>query len=187
MQVVYTGEKVCLRPFRDIGEWMELQSQRDLQMNSCWGPWHCPEPELQRSFEADGLLGGEEACQAIVSLETDRVAGVAQHGTPGGLELSTWLATFITEEFLGQGLGREAKLLKLCHLFENYPLQSVWAGTTAEHTAASRGLEACGFRTAGRLRGYHWHGKYVDILDFQIMRSDWEQLPIRQTVKRGSQ
>ncbi|MCB1186570.1 GNAT family N-acetyltransferase [bacterium] len=186
MHVVYTGERVRLRPFRDLDEYMQLQGQRDLHMNAFWGPWHSSEPALRRAFEADGLLGGDEACHAIEDLSDGAVAGVALHGTPAGGELSCWLATFVLESRWGRGLGREAKLLKLCHLFENYSVQSVWAGTTGEHEPASRGLLACGFRLAGGLRHYHWHGKYVDILDYQLMRSDWEAMPIRQTVRRGN-
>ena len=122
MHVVYTGERVRLRPFRDLDEYMQLQGQRDLHMNAFWGPWHSSEPALRQAFEADGLLGGEEACHAIEDLSDGVVAGVALHGTPSAGELSCWLATFVLESRWGHGLGREAKLLKLCHLLMLYTI-----------------------------------------------------------------
>ena len=99
---------------------------------------------------------------------------------------NTWLGTIIAREHWGKGFGREAKLLNLCYLFENYPIECVWSDTTDEHSRAKAGLEACGLKLAGKHYGYLYKGgRLLPSPCYRILRDEWEQLPIRQSVKRG--
>ena len=58
--------------------------------------------------------------------------------------------------------------------------------TTAEHLRAQAGLLAVGMRRIGLYPCIHWHaGQQVAVPLYQIMREEWERMPIRNTVKRG--
>jgi RimJ/RimL family protein N-acetyltransferase len=165
---------------------MRVQSVPESSFNEFWGDWHWTEHEKRREFETGGMLGGDYSCFAIERLDTGECVGYEEYGIIRLSRPTTWLGTIIAREHWGQGFGREAKLLNMCHLFENYPIRSVWADTTDEHTRAKAGLEACGLRWVGEHRNYLWkQGVVWHSPCYQIMRSEWEQLPIRGIVIRG--
>ena len=187
MNVVYTGERVRIRPFSSMQEWLDIQREHEFCMSPFWGPFHFTEHAQRREFEANGRLGNEsESSFAIERLDTGECIGIVEHGMIRPGRPFTWLGTVIARRHWSNGFGREAKLLLLCHLFGNYPIESVIADTTDEHTRAQSGLEACGMSRMGSYRCFHWHGgKLVDIPNYQVMRTDWEAMQIRQTVRRG--
>jgi len=188
MNVIYTGELVRLRPFRDLAEWTALQREYEFFMSPFWGPWNWPEAKQARAFEeAGGLAVDKHTSFAIERLDTGECIGIEEHGGLSAGGLATWLGTCIAGKHHSRGFGREAKLLMLCHLFENFPLHSVYADTTGEHRRAQAGLEAVGMRQVGTYRACHWRaGNLVDVPLYQVMREEWEGLPIRGIVKRGS-
>ena len=108
------------------------------------------------------------------------LCGAVPHGIEG------WFGTFILPEHRRQGFGIEAKLLAFCFLFENFPIRSVMSDTVANHTAARKGMEACGMQLEGWLRAAHQiDGQWYDVPWYRISREQWEKLPIRGIVKRG--
>lgn len=187
MHVIYTGERTRIRPFHDRDEWMRVQSCLESNFNEFWGDWYWPEAEKRSEFEPGGMLATDAySCFAIERLDTGEAVGFEEYGRISLGRPSTWLGTIIAREHWGNGFGREAKLLNMCHLFENFPITSIWADTTDEHSRARAGLLACGMQLAGRHDGYLWkQGRLWPSPCYQIMREDWEQLPIRQVVRRG--
>jgi RimJ/RimL family protein N-acetyltransferase len=187
MNVIYTGELVRLRPFRDLAEWQSLQREYEFYMSPFWGPFNWPEAEQIKSFEEAGALAIDKHTSfAIERLDTGETVGIEEHGglVPG--RLATWLGTCIAARHHSRGFGREAKLLMLCHLFENFPICSVIADTTAEHLRAQAGLQAIGMHPVGSYRACHWRaGNIVDVPNYQIMREEWEEMTVRRTVIRG--
>ncbi|MCB1219149.1 MAG: GNAT family N-acetyltransferase [Planctomycetales bacterium] len=187
MQVVYTGERTRIRPFRDLDEWMKVQGALESNFNEFWGDWHWAEAQKKKEFEPGGMLSTDEySCFAIERLDTGEAVGFEEYGAMNPARTNTWLGTIIAREHWGKGFGREAKLLNLCYLFENYPIECVWSDTTDEHSRAKAGLEACGLKLAGKHYGYLYKGgRLLPSPCYRILRDEWEQLPIRQSVKRG--
>lgn len=187
MNNVYTGELVRIRPLANLEEWMSLQAEHDFCMSPFWGPFHWPEQKQREDFLANGRMGNEsETSFAIERLDSGVCVGIEEHGPVSPGRPFTWLGTVIARRHWSRGFGREAKLLLLCHLFENYPLESVIADTTAEHERAQAGLLASGLRQVGSYRACHWRsGNPIDVHDYQILRSEWETMEIRNKVKRG--
>ncbi len=187
MHVIYTGELVRLRPFHNMEEWLAIQREPEFYMSPFWGPFNWPEPALRSSFSNEGQLGLDGSSSfAIERLDSGELIGIEDYGPLSNGRLATWLGTCIVARHQGLGFGREAKLLNLCFLFENFPLESVFADTTGEHSRARAGLEACGFSHCGDYRACHWKaGRLIDVPNFQVMRRDWERMEIRKKLKRG--
>ncbi|MBN2080978.1 GNAT family N-acetyltransferase [bacterium] len=187
MNTVYTGEQVRLRPFKDAAEYQWLMAHEALEPNAHWGIWYYPQAEARKDFEKNGLLltDGYSAF-AVEHLASGECIGYEEYGGYKPGRPSDWVGTFIRKEFRRQGLGVEAKRLNLCHLFESFPLNVVYADTTATHKPAQRGLELCGMKRCGvRRKAHYYKGRFVDIPQYYILRSEWEQLAYRHKVKRG--
>ena len=187
MNVIYTGELVRLRPFHDMEEWLTIQREPEFSMSPFWGPFQWPVQQQRESYEQSGRLATDGGSSfAVERLDSGEIVGIEDYGAIRPGVLTTWLGTCLAGRHHGRGFGREAKLLVLCFLFENFPLQSVYADTTAEHLRAQLGLEAIGMRQVGSYAACHWRdGKLIDVPLYQIMREQWEQLPIRSLVRRG--
>jgi len=187
MHTIYTGERTRIRPFRDADEWHYTVSLDCGVPNEHWGPWHCPRAHALKEFEETGLVAPDKySAMAIERVDTGELVGLEEHGAMHPGKTSTWIGTFVMKEHRKQGFGAEAKQLMLCYLFENFPLSTVIADTTATHRDAKRGLELCGMHFIGARRKAHcYHGKYVDVVLYQIMRADWEAGEYRSKVQRG--
>ncbi|GEM_PF-594102 len=188
MHVVYTGERVRLRPFRDAAEWLELRATIDAVPNDYWGSLFHPQARHAAQFERNGLL--DEAglgAFAIERLDTGQLVGYERHRTPRPGAIAASVGTLILEEHWHRGFGIEAKQLCFCHLFENYAIERAEASTFSNHLRARRGMELSGMQPEGRLRSWlRVSGVYQDLLMYRILREQWEQLPIRQVVRRGA-
>jgi len=188
MHVVYTGERVRLRPFSSADEWGQLRDEIDAVPNEYWGLLYHPRGRHAADFEETGLLKADGlSAFAIERLDTNQLVGYERHRTPpaGGLVAS--VGTLILDGHWHRGFGIEAKQLCFCYLFENYPVERVEASTFNHHPRARRGMERSGMHMDGRLRSLHRVGGVAyDMLTYCIFREQWEQLPIRQVVKRGA-
>ena len=187
MYTIYTGERVRLRPYKDYEEFRACVDTSMRQPNDHWGPWYWPAGERKKEFEPHGMLEPTKYSQfAVERLDSGAVIGHEEHGAMEPGRLDCWLGTEIHREHWSNGFGLEAKQLMLCYLFENYPLETVRADTCSHHTRAWRGLEACGMRHIGALKGCHYaDGVRLDIPQFQIFREEWLELGYWRKVKRG--
>jgi len=122
---------------------------------------------------------------AIQRLDTNQLVGYEEHGFISNI--AAWVGTFIKHEHWHQGFGIEAKQLCYCYLFESFPLIRVDSGTLEHHSRAINGLLKSGMTFEGRVRQVSYtHNRYFDEVTYRIFREEWEQLPIRQVVKRGA-
>lgn len=187
MHVIYTGERVRLRPFEDAAEFMRVDDEIMAVPNEHWGPWWTPRPKQKREFEETGLLEPGGSCAfAVERLDTGEVAGVEYCGLRAPTRIYGFVGTFILERHWHRGFGIEAKQLAYCHLFENYPITQVWAGTVETHARAAKGLHLSGMRYEWRVKCNHFiHGKLYDLVRYSIRREEWLELPIRRIVRRG--
>jgi RimJ/RimL family protein N-acetyltransferase len=187
MQVTYTGEKVRIRPFRDFAEIDSVHVQDYAIPDPFRGPRWWPVSAREAEFDKHGMLDHERySMSAIERLDTGAVVGISGCSPYRSGLLSMNIGTFVMRAHRARGFGIEAKQLLLCRLFESYPLTAVRASTMEHHAAACRSLEASGLRCYGRLRAIEWtDGQCHDELEYEIFREEWEQLPIRQIVRRG--
>jgi RimJ/RimL family protein N-acetyltransferase len=187
MHNVYTGEKVRIRPYRDIDEMHRVMAAEDLEPNDHWGVWHYTLPEQRRDFADSGLMETDKYSSfAIERLDTGECIGYEEFGGMNSGSLNTWVGTFIMVEHRGNRFGVEAKQLAYCYIFENYTARMVFADTVATHLGARRGLELSGMRFIGARRKAHYRkGEYVDVVLYQLLRSEWERLEYRHSVRRG--
>jgi RimJ/RimL family protein N-acetyltransferase len=188
MHTHYTGKLVRLRPLASKEEAQALHASISLLPNAYWGPhWH-PQAELVKTFEENGGLGGAagENSFVIERLGSGEVVGLENCGLWGPGSTNGWFGTSIAPAHRGQGFGREAKLLMLCFLFENFPVHRVGSDTVVDHLPARKGMEACGMKLEGYLRAAHMkNGQWYDVPWYVIFRREWEQLEVRQYVSRG--
>jgi len=187
MHVIYTGERVRLRAFRDFAEFNSVHVEDYGIPDPFRGPRWWPVSKREAEFEKCGMLDhGAYSMSAIERLDTGALVGISGCGAYQPGQLSMNFGTYILAQHRRQGYGIEAKLLQLCRLFENYPLEAARASTMKHHVGARRSMEACGLRYCGRLRAIECvAGRWDDEVQYQIFREEWEQLPIRQIVKRG--
>jgi RimJ/RimL family protein N-acetyltransferase len=187
MHVVYTGERVRLRPFQDFAEFNSVHAEDYGVPDPFRGPRWWPVSGREAGFEKNSMLDhGAYSMSAIERLDTQDLVGISGCSAyqKGRLEMN--IGTYILAKHRGHGFGIEAKQLQLCRLFESYPLLAVRSSTMEHHERARASLEACGMRYYGRLRGIECaDGRFWDEVLYQIFREEWEQLPIRQIVKRG--
>ena len=185
MHVTYTGERVRLRPFRDADELWAFASAQFITCSPYWGvDWHRAiksRSRFQRSLEHPAA---ERFC--IERLDTGESIGwVSAH--VGEFQLAGSVGTEIAPEHWSRGFGREAKLLAICHLFENFAIESVYADTLATHQRARAGLHALGFRLAGlRRTAFFNRGSYIGRVLYQLLREDWEAMDYRHRIERGA-
>jgi RimJ/RimL family protein N-acetyltransferase len=176
-----------IRPFRTAEEAIQLRQVLHLETNTHWGPGWSPLAKCSQDFAEHGLMDGENLHQfAIVSLAGDELVGVEQCGLCGKNGIEAWFGTFIHFAHRGQGYGTEAKQLMMCFIFENFPVNRLISDTVVHHVAARRGMERCGMKLEGYLRASHViDGQWYDLPWYRILRSEWETLPIRHSIKRG--
>jgi RimJ/RimL family protein N-acetyltransferase len=188
MHVIYTGERVRLRPFEDAQEFLDLDDKLMEVPNEHWGPHWLSRAGREEEYAPAGMLDpGKYSAFAIERRDSGEAVGIEEHGAMERGCVQTWLGTHILREHWHRGFGIEAKLLMLCYLFENYPLELVRADTCGNHFRAQRGLETAGLRSVGRVRGAHFvAGQRWHVLSYSIYREEWARLPIRRLVKRGA-
>jgi len=186
VNTIWTGERVRLRPFKDKDEYVSIKHELHVVPNAFWGAWWSTRRELEEDFDKTGMLGVEKYNTfAIERLDTSQLVGCEEYVF--STSLSAWVGTFIRPEHWHRGFGIEAKQLCYCFLFESFPLARVDAGTLAHHKRAINGLLRSGMKFEGRVRRVICtYGHYYDEVIYSIFREEWEQLPIRQVVKRGA-
>ncbi len=82
------------------------------------------------------------------------------------------------KNYRSQGYGTEAIRLMLKYAFEILGLHKVYLNLVAYNERAGKAYQKAGFKEIGR-RKEHWYfyGKYHDVIEMEIMRSEWEALP----------
>lgn len=78
----------------------------------------------------------------------------------------------------GQGLMHEALRACLAWGFEHMQLNRVEALVHPRNAASQRSVERLGFQREGLLRqAGHWGGQFHDMLQYGLLRTDWEARP----------
>jgi len=180
MQVKVAGKLVRLRPFQDLDELATLTRTLNTE-DQYWGPSWWPLSRMRQGFEQHGML--DTSCwfsfAAIDRLDTRELIGyeVIQLFKPG--QLRAEIGTGILKQHWHNGFGREAKLLAMALLFDNYPVECLTATTLNHHRRAIAGTEAIGMRREGSIRrSVFTNGMYADKVKYIITRQEWQRLQL---------
>ena len=184
MYTTYTGPQVRIRPFRDLAEWDSLACIGIDEPGEHWGPWFESVQQNRPLFnDYSGMNEQKEYCMAIEEISTGRLVGeenIHPH------RLGAWLGTHVLEGHRRRGYGVEAKLLAACLLFDNFPLENIFAVTLAGHSRAIRGLQLCGMQPLGcEATSYFSAGRYANRVYFNMSRTAWLAMDYRHRVHRS--
>jgi len=188
MQLIWEGKLVRLRPFRSADELYNLLEELTLEPDEFWGYGWWIRQRITAEFESNGRIGTTTTWSifAVDRIDTGELVGYEVVWLPAPQQIDCEVGTVILQRHWSNGFGREAKLLAMCFLFENYPLERVSATTMDKHLRARAGLEACGMQLDGTWRGAAFSmGKRAGIVRYGIFREQWEKLPVRRSLKRG--
>ena len=188
MELIWTGERVRLRPFASADELNDLLEELTLEPDEIWGYGWWVRSRITAAFNENGKIGdaGTWSIFAVDRLDTGELVGYEVVSLPGPHQIDAEIGTVILRRHWSNGFGREAKLLAMCLLFESFPLARVSAATMDKHTRARAGLEACGMRHEGTKRGAAFSlGRRQGVAEYAIFREEWERHPVRRVVRRG--
>jgi RimJ/RimL family protein N-acetyltransferase len=88
-----------------------------------------------------------------------------------------WIEIVVRPERRNRGLGASAAGWMLQHLFTNTPAHVVHASTPDWNDNGIRFAERLGFERAGAIRRTGIRdGRYVDSIEFELLRTRWEEL-----------
>ncbi|MCC7477373.1 GNAT family N-acetyltransferase [bacterium] len=187
MICVYSGQLVRIRPLRDADEYAQYVLDQGIELNPYWGNWYQSQARSRRDFDECGMLStGSYSTFAIERLDSGEMIGVEEYGMSGPACPRAWIGTFVGTRHRGRRFGVEAKQLVYCYLFENFPLERVYADTVENHIGAAKGLKLSGMRYEGRHRKcVLQNGRWLDTVNYAIHREEWEAMPYRHSVQRG--
>jgi len=141
------------------------------------------EPAVARWWPPDALDGPDYADEETVELAIcveGKLAGLIQYGeenTPRYRHASIDL--FLSPEYHGRGLGREAIAVLARHLIAERGHHRLVIDPAAANAAAIRCYESVGFRPIGVLRHYerdHVRDEWVDGLYMDLLADELEAL-----------
>lgn len=145
-----------------------------------WGPY---ESQAQAQAYLERLPAERDSGRQL-DLVVERLDG-EPIGISGLSELSlrdrrATIGTWLGRQWWGTGANRECKAL-MCELgFGVLGLERIGSYAGVEHARSQRALQRLGFQREGRLRGFHRHGdRVLDVIVFGLLRSDWEDGPLR--------
>lgn len=178
MDMTIEGRLVRLRPFADAGEYRDLNHRLWLQHDDWWGYDWVGLSALERDYSRFGMLDESHyfSFLAIEAVEGGELLGYEVLQIPQSGMLGCEIGTVLLERHWRRGYGLEAKQLAMKLLFDNYPVELVYAGTLANHPAAIGGMLKCGMRELGRT-GPRWYsrGRWVGQVFCGITRSEWKE------------
>jgi RimJ/RimL family protein N-acetyltransferase len=135
------------------------------------------EARFRRSVEGSD----RESERFIVEVEQDgakRAIGMLQYTRPQPRVRNTQIDILIGEpEFRDAGYGTDALRAVIKDLFETQKVHRVWHTMQAGNARAHKAAEKFGFVKEGVLREHDQvEGKYVDVVVYGMLASDWKQL-----------
>jgi RimJ/RimL family protein N-acetyltransferase len=173
----YTGEDIYFRPLEPedapvLAAWFnDPEIWRTLARNSPMS--NLRETEwLQQLYKDDKHL-----VLGIVLTHEDRLVGCCGLRDISPVNRSAVFGLTIGDRSRqGMGIGTRATRLAVRYAFEQLNLNRVELAVFAEHERAVRAYRNAGFIEEGRARqAYYRNGRYQDVINFAILRSDWEE------------
>jgi len=174
--VIKEGERVLLTLLREEDAewlWKNINDRRVMRNLGSYGFFSIDEERdfVRRSYDK------ERPRFLIMDKEGNRVGvcGVNEHDP---INLTMEIGIWIAPDYQRKGYGTEATKLLVDLLFEEYPINKVYAFVNAENAPSIKVLERLGFKREGRLRKHVWKrdgSGYTDLYVYGILRREWER------------
>lgn len=170
------GQRVALREFRQedisgIRSWV-TDNETTRRLGGVYmrpQTWEQSERYLSALLEGDAggvnwVIADRESLRYLGQCSLMMVDNTARHAE---------LAIVLCPVCQGQGLGEEAVRLLLRYAFEQMNLNRVYLKVRADHPAAIRCYEKCGFKQEGILRAHAFaDGKYQDVVCMGVLAGE---------------
>lgn len=178
------GDNVMLREFR----WEDLPDMRRWITNErvtryLGARFVRPQTWEQTESMLRGLLTGDAGGENLVIADINTLNYLGQISLQGVDRFSQQgeLAVIVVPEHWRKGIAREAIELMLGYAFHSLNLNRVWLKVFAEHTAAVKLYQKCGFKKEGVLREDAFlEGKYRDTVIMSVLRREYDRThPVR--------
>jgi diamine N-acetyltransferase len=173
--VVLKGEKVILRAVEreDLKRLHELERNVELVLLGD-GQWQ-PEPlaAFEKGFDKD--LEREEKPSFVIEVDGTVIGGCGLHHRQRRDGAAQFGIGIYDPDYVGKGYGRDAinTLLRWAFRIQNW--RRIWLETLAVNERAIRSYKAVGFVEEGRLREQSFFdGRYIDVVQMGMLRSEWE-------------
>ena len=174
--IIKEGKNVVLTLLKDEDAewlWKNVNDRRVMRWIGSYGIYSIEEEKefVKRAYNKD------KPRFLIMDKKGNRVGvcGVNEFDTINmNMEVGIWIAP----EFHGRGYGTEAAKLLVDLLFEEYPINKLYAELNANNVASRRVLEKLGFKREARLRKHIWdrNGRgFVDKYIYGLLRKEWER------------
>jgi RimJ/RimL family protein N-acetyltransferase len=172
------GEKVTLRALKrdDLHRLWAFQNDVEFEILTGGPPWEPQSLErLERNFEES--LVKDERNGPNFAIEADGqfigTCGLFRYDqTTQICELGIGIGD---RRYWGHGYGRDAIRTLLVYGFQIRNLHKIWLIVNDDNPRAIHSYLACGFMEEGRLRKHVWsNGRYLDLVQMGILRSEWE-------------
>lgn len=188
MQTNYSTERLRLRPFASFEEAREVVFALGLIDFGHWLPEYWSLQSLQQFYNSDGMLGHPGPnFMALERREGSAACGYMYLELPRTGQVSAEIGTMLLPEHHGLGLGVDAKQLAMCLLFENYPLERLFAKTLASNQSALKSMQRSGMQYRGSWRSFATRGgRQIDAQIFDITRPQWREQPWLGQIVRGA-
>lgn len=173
------GERINLRPLlmEDIdGEYINWLN--DAEVNKYNSHHVYPYTEVQaKQYISDVADQKKNLVLAIVDRETDKHIGNISLQSIDHLNRNAEYAILLGDkEYWGKGIAKEASKLILKHGFDTLNLHRIYCGTSAQNTPMQKLAAALGMKEEGRRKDAQYkNGEYVDIIEYGILRDDFEE------------
>lgn len=114
---------------------------------------------------------------AIIDKKTDRHVGNISLQEINYINSSAEIAIIIGDKDVwGKGFGREAYRLMINHGFKALNLNRIACGTSVKNIGLQKIVTSLGFKAEGTRRSaIYKEGVYVDIYEYGLLKSEWEQ------------
>lgn len=118
-----------------------------------------------------------ERDEANTAIRYRYIGHMGLHGISWPNGFATTGSIIVDKSCFGKGYGTEAKLLLLYEAFRNRGLRKVCSHVKAFNGNSWGHLLACGYQQVGRRKRHHFYnGGFVDEIDFEIFREEWEPI-----------
>ncbi len=171
----YNGERLYFRPLEPGDEEPLRRWRNDPEIWRTLDRGYPVNEFREREYIEKLYKSTEDVALGIVVKEQHRLIGATGlRGMTGANRRASFGILIGDKEYQSHGFGTEATRLILRLAFEEYNLNRVELSVLADNTAAIRAYERAGFVREGVFReSYFRGGRYVDALQYAILRSEW--------------
>jgi [ribosomal protein S5]-alanine N-acetyltransferase len=136
-----------------------------------------PYTQEQAARYLQSMNSNRDVVLAVCLRDTDRhIGNIAIQAVDWVVRQGELALLFGERDCWGRGYATEAAQMLGAHAFLKLNLQRLYCATTQDNTAMQKVAAKMGFTLEGRRRRAAFaYGSYVDVMEFGLLREEWEQ------------